>query len=220
MLEVIDETAAKIVLAMDDGDSINQVSKKTGQSYSWTNEWVRTLVDIGVIERDDGGFSVVDHGVREGFKSIVQAVTRYGINRDEAYVIPHFTGLPFAFTRIDAAYVWTHGGYQIARDYTDYPVFIAVNEGDVEAWREFFAAGGIEVFVEERAGSGTYYVLFPVENVEAEWVDGAPVIPLADAIAWMRRYRANFEPALEIIAEEYDHRPAARAALDEGATIT
>lgn len=215
MLEIIDEAAAKIVLAMKDGDSINQVSKKIGQSYSWTNEWVRTLVDMGVIERVDGGFAVVDNEVREGFRSVMQAVTRYGIDRDEAYVIPHFAGLPFAFTRIDAAYIWTHGGYQIARDYTDYPVFIAVDEGDVDEWREFFATGGIPAFIEERAGSGIYYVLVPVERVEPEWVDGAPVIPLPDAVEWMKRYRANFQPALKIIADEYPHRPAGRAALDE-----
>lgn len=148
---------------------------------------------------------------------VMQATTKYGVDRDDAYVIPHFAGMPFAFTRIDAAYVWTHGGYQIARDYTDYPVFIAVNEDDIEAWHEFFTACGIDAFVEERAGSEIYYVLFPVEEVEFEWVDGAPVIPLADAIAWMQQYRANFQPALEIIANEYGDRPAARTALDEEA---
>lgn len=123
--------------------------------------------------------------------------------------------MPFAFTRIDAVYVWTHGGYQIARDYTDYPVFITVNDDDITAWREFFTSCGIDTFVEERAGSGIYYVIYPVEEVQSEWVDGMPVIPLDDAIDWMQQYRANFQPALEIIADDYGDRPAAQNALGE-----
>jgi len=34
---------------------------------------------------------------------------------EEAYVIPQFSDWPFAFTRIDAVYVWTQGGYQVGR---------------------------------------------------------------------------------------------------------
>lgn len=215
MMEIIDKAAAKIIVAMEDGDSINHVSKKIDQSYSWTHDWVRRLVDIGIIERKDNGFCVADVEARDAFRHVVQAVTKYGIDRDEAYVLPHFSGMPFAFTRIDAAYVWTHGGYQIARDHTDYPVFIAVSNEDVNTWREFFEDCGIDTYVEERAGRGIYYVLIPVDAVEREWIDGSPVIPLEDAITWMQRYRANFQPALEIIADEYGNRPAARAAFDE-----
>lgn len=217
-MEIVDEVPAIIVLAMEDGDSINRVSQKIGQSYSWTHEWVRTLVDVGIIERTHDGFRVADDNVPDGFMQVVQATARYGVDRDEAYVIPHFAGMAFAFTRIDAAYVWTHGGYQLARDHTDYPVFIAVKRTDIEAWREFFSGCGIDAFVEERAGSGIYYVLFPVETIEVEWVDGAPVIPLGAAIEWMQQYRANFQPALEMIVEEYGDRPAVRTAIGEELT--
>ena len=215
MIESIDEVAAKIVLAMDDGDSINHLSKKIDQSYSWTHEWIHRLIDTGIIERTGDGYRVADSDAREAFMRVVQAVTTHGISRDEAYMIPHFANMSFAFTRIDAAYIWTHGGYQIARDYTDYPVFIAVTDDDIEAWCEFFTACGIDTFIEERSGSGIYYVLYPVENVESEWVDGYPVIPLADAIDWMKQYRANFQPALEIIADDYDDRPVTQNALGE-----
>lgn len=152
--------------------------------------------------------------VRDAFTQVVQTVTAYGIDRDDAYVIPQFTRLPFAFSHIDAAYVWTHGGYQVARDYTDYPVFLTVAEADRDAWQDFVTACGIDVCVEERAGEGIYYVLYPVETVDREWVDGTPVIPLTDAIAWMQQYRVTFQPALAIIADEYGDRPAVRNALD------
>lgn len=110
----------------------------------------------------------------------------------------------------------THGGYQIARDHTDYPVFIPVNDDDVDNWRKFFEDCGIDIYVEERARRGIYYVLFPFDSVEREWIDGSPVIPLGDAISWMQQFRANFQPTLEIIADEYGNRPVARAAFDEG----
>lgn len=75
MMNSIDEVAAKIVLAMSDGDSINHVSKKIGQSYSWTHEWVHRLIDIGIIERDGDGFRVADSEAREAFMHVVQTVT-------------------------------------------------------------------------------------------------------------------------------------------------
>lgn len=214
MIDVVDDTVAKIVLVMDDGDSINRVSEKIGHSYSWTHEVVRDLGDIGIVERHGDGFRVADPEVRDAFRQVVQTVTRYGIDRDEAYVIPQFAGMTFAFSHIDAAYVWTHGGYQVARDYTDYPVFLTVAEGDIDAWLEFFSGCGIDAFVEERDGEGIYFVLFPVETVDRKWVNGKPVIPLQDAIAWMQQYRANFQPALAIIAEEYADRPEIRSTLD------
>ena len=48
------------------------------------------------------------------------------------YVIPLFSDWPFAFTRIDAVYVWTQGGYQVGREPDDYPLFLAVREQDVD----------------------------------------------------------------------------------------
>jgi len=41
--------------------------------------------------------------------------------------------MDYAFTSIDAVYVWTRGGYQVARDPEDYPLFIAVHESDLDA---------------------------------------------------------------------------------------
>jgi len=56
---------------------------------------------------------------------------------EESYVIPQFGDQPYAFTRIDAVYVWTQGGYQVGRNPDDYPLFLAVRERDVDAWGAF-----------------------------------------------------------------------------------
>jgi hypothetical protein len=47
--------------------------------------------------------------------------------------------------------------------------------------------------------------LFPqAADIDVEWVDGNPVIPLDDAVSQMMETRPAYEPALEIIADEHD----------------
>nr|WP_245779536.1 hypothetical protein [Halostagnicola kamekurae] len=50
----------------------------------------------------------------------------------EVSVIPQFGDWPFAFTRTDAVYMWTQGGYQVGHDPDDYP-FSPPREQDVDA---------------------------------------------------------------------------------------
>ncbi len=42
------------------------------------------------------------------------------------------------------------------------------------------------------------------DPIDPEWVDGNPVIPLSETVAYMQAYRWNFESALEMVADEYD----------------
>jgi hypothetical protein len=120
--------------------------------------------------------------------------------------------MDFEYTKIDAVYVWTHGGYQIARGGDAYPVFMRVDEADVEQWQSFFDRYDIPAVIGERddaivddAGGAIYYSLYPTSDpLDPEWVDGNPVIPLTETVAYMEEYRWNFEPALEMVADEYD----------------
>ena len=48
-------------------------------------------------------------------------------------------------------------------------------------------------------------MLFPTSGgITREWIDGNSVIPLDEAIEHMLDYQVNYEPALEMIADEYD----------------
>ncbi|MFD1600496.1 helix-turn-helix domain-containing protein [Halobellus rarus] len=207
----MDATAAKIVLAVQRGDSINRIASKIDVSYSWVYDWIERLDDADIIAKTDNGIQVVDHKMRQQYAEMMAALySRDTISQEDAYVIPHFAGMEFAYTEIDAAYVWTHGGYQIARNHDDYPVFIEVHDRDVERWIAFFQRFGVDATINERpdasdVNGNVHYVLFPRTNgIDAEWVDGNPVIPLDDAIAQMIENRPAYEPALEIIADEYD----------------
>jgi hypothetical protein len=209
--ELLDPTAARIVLAANRGDSINRVANKVRGSYSWIYEWIERLETADVIVDTDNGVRIVDHELRQHYDAMVGALYSRGtVARADAYVIPHFAGMEFAYTEIDAAYVWTHGGYQIARSHDDYPVFVQVHERDIERWEAFFQRYGVETTIGERPDASdvdgaVHYVLFPKDDgFDVAWVDGDPVIPLDDAVEQMTADRAAYEPALEIVATEYD----------------
>ncbi|MFC7043899.1 helix-turn-helix domain-containing protein [Halonotius sp. GCM10025705] len=207
----MDATAGKIVLAVKRGDSINHIASKIDVSYSWVYDWVERLENANIIANTDNGLQIIDHEMRQQYAEMMAALySRDTISQDDAYVIPHFAGMEFAFTEIDAAYVWTQGGYQIARSHDDYPVFIEVHDRDIERWMAFFQQFGVETTLNERPDANevtgnVHYVLFPkTTSIETEWVDGNPVIPLEDAIDQMMENHPAYEPALEIIADKYD----------------
>lgn len=211
-MEYVDDTAAEIVLATSDGDSIRRITQKIDGTYSWVYRWIERLEDIGVVSRDNG-VHITAPDIREGYAHIMAAVSRQiPPTVEEAYSIPHFAQMPFAYTKIDAVYGWTHGGYQIARGADAYPMFLRVRDSDVEQWVSFFGRYDIPTTINERDDSvindatGTiYYSLCPTtEPVTREWVDGAPVIPLAETIEYMQTYPWNFEPALQMVADEYE----------------
>ena len=211
MIELMDPTAAKIVLAAQRGDSINRIASKIDISYSWVYDWIERLNNADIIAKTDNGIQIVDHEMRQQYAEMMAALySRDTISQEDAYIIPHFAGMEFVYTEIDAAYVWTHGGFQIARSHDDYPVFIDVHDRDVERWIAFFQQWGVDTTINERPDASdvdgnVHYVLFPkTGDIDAEWVDGNPVIPLDDAIDQMMENRPAYEPALEIIADEYD----------------
>ncbi|WP_089309325.1 helix-turn-helix domain-containing protein [Halorubrum ezzemoulense] len=207
----MDPTAAKIVLAAQRGDSINRIASKIDTSYSWVYDWMERLDNANIIAKTDNRIQIVDHEMRQQYAEIIAALySRDTISQEDAYIIPHFAGMEFVYTEIDAAYVWTHGGFQIARSHDDYPVFIEVHDRDVERWIAFFQQWGVDTTINERPDASDvdgniHYVLYPKTNgIDAEWVDGNPVIPLDDAVSQMMENRPAYEPALEIMADEYD----------------
>lgn len=204
-LELVNQYVAKILLAVEDGDSINRISRKIGSSYSYTYEWVRRLEETGVIERANGVY-IRDREFREAFENTAKAVLSRDLDLDDAYLLPNFAGMDYRYSRTDAVFIWTKGGYQIGRNQRDYPLFIDVLEDDLEDWQQFFGEFSIDYTVEKRSPEerGIYFVLFPRETFESEWVENAPVTPLAETVEWMQRYEANFQPALEMVDEMYD----------------
>lgn len=205
-LDLINSHVAKIILAIEEGDSINQVSRKTGGSYGWTHQWVERLEEINVIERDRG-IQIKDDEFAQDFEDLAKMVLEREIDYDDAYLLPNFSGLEYRYSHTDAVYIWTEGGYQIGRNQDDYPIFIDVLEDDINEWQAFFNEFSLESNIEERIQDGEpgiYYVLFPREEFESAWSDSASVMPLDETVEWAKKYEVNFQPALEMLDKMYD----------------
>jgi hypothetical protein len=104
--------------------------------------------------------------------------------------------------------VWTQGGYQVGRDPTDYPLFLAVREQDVDGWEEFFESFGLPVvFDRQPRGELTgalQIVLDPQPSLNIDHVEGYPVIPREETIEYMREHYAQFQSALAMVDRMYE----------------
>jgi len=208
MYEVLDDTAAQIILAIESGDSIRRVAQHLHTPYETVRQAVNRLEDTGYITYDDG-LTVVDERVRDAARELV--VASAGVSPpsiEEAYVLPQFGDWPFAFTRIDAVYVWTQGGYQVGREPDDYPLFLAVREQDVDAWETFFESFDLPTEFERRSreelDGPLQIVLDSQPTLDIEHVEGYPVIPRAETIEYMRENYVQFQSALAMLDRMYE----------------
>ena len=208
MYEVCGEKELKVILALDQGDSISGVARKIDENRETIRRVVNRLEEADYVAYDDG-LQLLDQTVRDvGLEFLTAAADISPPSISEAYVLPQFAGLNYAFTSIDAVYVWTRGGYQVARDPEDYPLFIAVREQDVDAWKTFFDRFGIPTAEERQPADdldgAIQVVLEPRPQIDAEMVDGRPVIPLQETVAFANEYYATFQSALDMLGRMYD----------------
>ena len=208
MYELLNETAAQVLLATETGDSIRAVAGRIQRPYETVRQAVDRLEDAGFFVYDDG-LVVTDDRVREAARDLLAAAARVSPPTiTEAYVLPQFFDRPYAFSRIDAVYVWTQGGYQVARDPDDYPLFVAVDEADLAAWELFFASFDIPTALErqppESVSGSLQVVLDPRTELDVDVVEGRPVVPRAETIEYMYDHYAHFQSALSMLDRMYD----------------
>lgn len=202
------EKALKTLLAIDPGDSISGVARKIDENRETIRRVVNVLEEEGYVEYDRG-LTVVDPAVREaGLSFLAASAGVVSPSIPEAYVLPQFAGLEFAYTSIDAVYIWTRGGYQVAREPDDYPLFIAVEETDLEKWKQFFDRFEIPVAQERQPSAeieqSLQFVLKPCATVVADTVDGRPVISLQETVEFARENYATFQSALDMLGQMYE----------------
>jgi hypothetical protein len=209
MYEVCGETELKLILALDRGDSISGVARKIDENRETVRRAVNRIERAGYVAYDDG-LRLVDGTIRDvGLEFLAAAAATSPPSISEAYVLPQFAGMDYAFTAIDAVYVWTRGGYQVARNPEDYPLFIAVHESDLDVWVAFFDRFGIPATPERQPADNLdgpiQVVLDPQPRIDTEMVDGRPVIPLQDTVAFANEHYATFESALDMLGRMYDN---------------
>lgn len=208
MFEPCNEKALKTLLAIEPGDSISGVARKIDENRETIRRIVNSLEAEGYVEYDFG-LEVVDVPVREaGLSFLAASACVSSPSISEAYVLPQFARMEFAYTSIDAVYIWTRGGYQVARDPDDYPLFIAINETDLPEWMRFFDRFEIPVARERQSADkldqSIQFVLDPRATVKADTVDGRPVIPLQETVDFARDHYATFQSALNMLGRMYE----------------
>lgn len=208
MYEVCGERECKTLLAIDDGDSIAAVARKIDENRETIRRVVNTLEDAGYVAYENG-LSVRSEAVRDAARGFLAAAAQVSPpSISETYVLPHFAGLEFAYTSIDAVYVWTRGGYQVARSPSDYPLFLAIRAADQADWKAFFEQFSIPTALERQPADDiegpVQIVLSPTEDLDINMVDGRPVIPLEDTLEFAREHYATFQSALDMLDRMYD----------------
>lgn len=201
---------AKIALALKDGDSILSISRRTGASYGWTHKWIGRLEEVGALESKRGsGMKIKDREFIEEFRELARSILRRRLELKDAYLLPNFSRMKYAFTETDAVFIWTKGGYQVGRSKSNYPIFIEVLDRDLKRWREFFKEFSVDFGVGERREEGIHFVLYPKKDFKSEWLENASVIPLKETINWAEKHEFSFQPALEMLDEMYELGPSA-----------
>jgi hypothetical protein len=116
--------------------------------------------------------------------------------------------LPYALTDVDGVFVWTNGGYNAGRFFGFYPIHIKVLKSDVARWKRFLTERGRKVMLGGEAPKetmfGVYYILYPEVKLKAETKGGLKVEPLKYTVEFCKKNKYTFEPALEMLDEEYD----------------
>ena len=140
----------------------------------------------------------------------VKPVEDYVKSRNDvggAYELLKKADYPYALSDVDAVFVWTRGGYNVGRFFGYYPVHLKVREGDVEKWKKFFRNNGKKAFPVDKTPKetifGVFYLLHPTKRIESEMVEGLKVEPLKETVEFAKRDIYTYEPALEMLDEEY-----------------
>jgi len=124
-----------------------------------------------------------------------------------AYELLKKAEYPYALSDVDAVFAWTHGGYNVGRFFGYYPVHLRVRESEVESWKRFFRNNGKKAFLVDETPKetmfGVFYLLHPTKRIESETVEGLRVEPLKETVEFAKKNAYAYEPALEMLDEEY-----------------
>ena len=140
----------------------------------------------------------------------VRGMNEYVFGRNDvsrAYSLLNSSALPYALTGVDAVFTWTHGGYNVDRFFGFYPIHLRVRKNHLSKWKKTLADKGFKSFLNGEKPRetlfGVFFTLYPEDKLKAEKVNGLKVDPLKEVVDFCRKNIYSFEPALEMLDEEY-----------------
>ena len=197
-MDLINPYVVKIIIAIREGDSIRAISQRIQLSYCWTYKWMHDLARIGVFRLTKT--KVCANKENEFYKKTI-AFIKDVLTKDVSFYYDVLTlfGVEYRFTKTDAVFMWTKGGYNIARYKEFYPIFIKVKKEDKRIFENYCK----KLQLNTQKKNGIFYEVAYVDKAEISCVDNTPVDSLNETIKFMEQNKYNFEPALEMIKEMY-----------------
>ncbi|MBI4171048.1 MAG: helix-turn-helix domain-containing protein [Candidatus Aenigmarchaeota archaeon] len=196
---MINPITMSIIRNAKDGDTIREISVKTGFAYSAVYGWIKKLDDFGVLNLEDKGnktvISVNKELIYNKFMELLSALET--AERDRNFWKLMRSGKYNArCVKGTAAVVWTQGGY-ITGDFFDKIYHIEVLEKDSDNFKEQLKKHMIEFGREgEIPGSARPFICVNVtKKMIIEKKNSLPVMPLRELISWCRKL--HLEPVLE-----------------------
>ncbi|MBI4154895.1 hypothetical protein HY498_02305 [Candidatus Woesearchaeota archaeon] len=197
-IELINPYSLKILMVCRPIDSINGIANRIKLSYGWTHKWVNELAKSGIFKltRMNVYLNEDSYLYKKTLTYIKDILSK---NISFYYEALSLFGIKYCFSKTDAVFVWTKGGYNISRYKGYYPVFIKLNKQDKELFKSYCKKLGLQI----NKKKSIFYKVEYSDNFRFEFCDGIPVDPLQETISFMKRNIYNFEPALEMIDEIY-----------------
>jgi len=197
-IETINPHVIKILISLRKEDSISSISKRINLSYGWTNKWVNELIKEGILKKKWRG--VVLNEENKSYKKIISFVKDNLKDINFYYSVLELFGVKYCFTKTDAVFIWTKGGYNIARYKGYYPIFIKIKKDHFKVLKECCKKLNLKI----GSKKGVFYSIEVLDEFEISYSDSIPVDSLEEAVKFMRENIYNFQPALEMIQEMYN----------------
>ncbi len=197
-IETLNPYVIKILIAAREQDSISAIAQRIDLSYGWTYKWVKRLIQEGVFKEKWKGIILQKNNkfYRETLDFVKEHVSKHSF----FYTVLPLFGISYCFTKTDAVYIWTEGGYNIARYKSFYPIFIKIKAEDCPTFLWYCKKLHLPI----NAKKGVFYSPDIVPTFSCAQKGNYAVEPLQETIRFMRKYIYNFEPALEMIDELYN----------------
>lgn len=196
-IESFNPYVIKILISARKKDSISSISKRIGLSYGWAHKWTNELIKEGIFKERYRGMVLQEDN--ETYRKILNFLRENFNNAAFYYSALKLFGIKYCFTKTDAVYFWTRGGYNIARYKKFYPIFIKIKKTDYPIFLYYCNKLGLKI----NAKKGIFYSPEVIERFECPYINNTPVDSLNKTIKFMQDNIYNFQPALEMIKEIY-----------------
>ena len=198
-LEILNPYVMKIIIAARKLDSINLIAKRIKISYGWTYKWVKKLIKLGVFR---GSRLKLELNQKNKFyKNTLNYIkNNFSYDINFYYSVLDLFGIKYCFTETDSVFIWTEGGYNIARYKEYYPIFIKIKKDQLNIFKEYCKKLNLKI----NSKKGVFYSIEVLEDFEISYMDKIPVDSLDVTIHFMKKHIYNFQPALEMVKEMYN----------------